>query len=72
MKKLTLICFVIALVGCGAKTPDTALSPEWLHYRQDQRTKLCFAILKFSGYNTEGMSISNVPCTPEVIAALEK
>lgn len=73
MRFLLLGC--LALSGCGydhyAIGYRDVTQPSNLHYVRDARTNLCFAVLNFQGYNTTGLSIAKVDCSPEVMRRVE-
>jgi hypothetical protein len=78
LKSIALLGSLILLAGCTAsstKVEDGDFDPNKLVYFQDSRTKLCFAVIGYertsSNMSTStGMSMSNVPCTNEVVALL--
>ena len=68
-----LACF--ALIGCKPESRETVSDPSLITYSRDARTGLCFATLgrysvSTNGSGSESFSISNVPCTPAVMALL--
>ncbi len=70
-RRAVIILTVALLTGCGTvgKVENVGSG---LRYVRDERTHLCFAVLHFDGYNTTGLSISSVPCVPEVEALVGK
>lgn len=78
LRVVALIAFIaITNIACdGARTPSVKTVQkvaENIRYSQDQRTKLCFASLSSMTYlSWNVVSVTNVPCTPEVEALVGK
>jgi hypothetical protein len=71
MKAILAVLAVIVLAGCvGGDAPsvDTARkASNSVRYSRDPRTKLCFASLSSATHGAFSVvSITHVPCTPEV------
>lgn len=73
MKIIIITAICLFLIGCNFK--ETAPSQETVNnkmvYFQDTRTNLCFT--KTTSLNSYGSitSITNVPCTKEVVAMIK-
>jgi hypothetical protein len=70
---MLLAIWLIIHTGASATHTTVDTASEAVHhlaYVKDSRTGLCFAVMKFSGYETQGIAVSYVPCTPEVERAL--
>lgn len=72
--KMLLLAFAILLVGCNDPSPRSSNSDilKSVTYARDYRTNICFAVLRFSGYNTTGLSITTVPCEADVMGLINK
>ncbi len=78
MKKFLFLAAALPLMGCGSETlrevkADTArdLGKE-IVYTKDERTGLCFALSSSITYGgSYPISISNVPCSEEVLALVK-
>lgn len=58
----------VALVTSMACSSPLQKTMSYIEYTQDARTGLCFAVLNPSA---SGQSISEVPCTPKVMQAID-
>jgi uncharacterized spore protein YtfJ len=75
-----LIPIALVLFGCGVSVSQTSRSTaqeavDQATYAQSKDTKLCFAVVsssKILKLNDNSMSITWVPCTPEVLAKIRK
>lgn len=68
--KYIVICF--ALFGCVDRVTDLANNTESkMWYTKDSRTNLCYSMTR--SYNRDGsiLSVSNVPCNPQVESLVE-
>ncbi len=78
MKKFLFLAAALPLMGCESEifkevAEDTArnLGKE-IAYTKDERTGLCFALVSSRTYgNSYTVSISNVPCSEEVLALVK-
>jgi hypothetical protein len=64
---------VLLLAGCEARSVSVDTDPSKTTYSRDVRTNLCFATMGRAEAGTmsdlaKSFSVTNVPCTPEVLA----
>jgi hypothetical protein len=61
---------VLLLAGCGVNTSSNIdVKGTDLRYFKDPRTDMCYAIVasrKTGSFDTTGLGLTNVECTPEV------
>ncbi len=71
------IGLVLVLAACDARSVKVDTNPANITYSRDTRTNLCFASLGRAGGDSWGdvassFSMTNVPCTEEVLALVPK
>jgi hypothetical protein len=79
-KFAAVLLVLVGLTGCSqnpstVSTGDASEAVSKLTYSKDSRTKLCFAIVASRGTmeaHQNGLTITYVPCTPEVEAQIGK
>lgn len=64
---------MLLLASCDARSVSVETDPEKTTYSRDVRTNLCFASVGRTGATTltdiaDSFSVTNVPCSPEVLA----
>jgi hypothetical protein len=77
MKKIIPIAgLALLLAACDNAQVVTNLDTRKLTYTQDTRTGLCFATVgrgeSAVGFRAASLSFTNVPCTPEVLARIQR
>lgn len=78
--KIALALAIISFTGCQAvsrKPTSEEYSTDKIGYYLDARTKLCFAVISYDRMDTSarvasGLTHTNVPCNPEVLALINK
>ena len=67
----TVAAATVGLTGCGVHTSGNInINPNDIQYTQDGRTGLCYAFTasrRAGSPDTEGLGMTEVPCTPEVL-----
>ena len=71
------IGLIVMLAACDARSVKVETNPKNITYSRDARTDLCFASLGRAAGNSvsdlaDSFSMTNVPCTTEVLALVPK
>lgn len=68
---LALVVFVVAVVGFGCASPVEQMQDSMIYFKETS-TNLCFGGVTVWMGGERQYSITNVPCTPEVLKRIEE
>lgn len=77
-KSLIAVAALLVLFGCDARTERTRADLSKLSYQRDARTGECYAVVGHTEggnilfNNTNGFTITWVPCSPKVLEAVSQ